>query len=514
MVENDEIEMTDNNDQKEQNPRLDESTSLILQLKDAPAKPEFASKTLQNFYWFSIVFAAVPSSALACLALAAPRLQSIGARANGILYLTYTASAVMGATYLTKVMGSKRAVILGMALFCSYVLCFLLATIDTNRSAAIAYTGAAIGGVGAGIQWTAQGTYFSQAAETYSLESGQDWALSNSKLAGIFAFLFLTEEMVLDLLSTVLTRYLGLPWSMIFAVYSVIAISATLAMGFVREYPTDTGASTETIVEKLLAAFHLLVNDNKMKYMIGLNASFGFAGAFLNSFVSGEVLPVALGDTGSSYTGLLIAIHGGAAALFSLIFAKLSVKVGKGPILIFGSLCFFSVAFPFLIQPSLDKWGWKLLITIYALEGIGRATFEGTLKAIFADYFPYEKEGAFANIILQNGLSTAIAYIASTSLTCDRVGLYCVEYRDGSKHDVWTFAMIVVVSSIVSIFGYLRASYLHEMGDCEERLIAYRSKSVQVYRSSFSQSRLVDRRTYQSLEKEVPIDDNNLPDVT
>ena len=40
-----------------------------------------------------------------------------------------------------------------------------------------------------------------------------------------------------------------------------------------------------------------------------------------------------------------------------------------------------------------------------------RATFEGTLKATFADYFSYEKEGAFANIILQNGLSGAVGYV-------------------------------------------------------------------------------------------------------
>jgi hypothetical protein len=45
------------------------------------------------------------------------------------------------------------------------------------------------------------------------------------------------------------------------------------------------------------------------------------------------------------------------------------------------------------------------------MQGIGRATFEGTLKATFADFFSYEKEGAFANIILQNGLAGAVGYI-------------------------------------------------------------------------------------------------------
>ena len=34
-------------------------------------------------------------------------------------------------------------------------------------------------------------------------------------------------------------------------------------------------------------------------------------------------------------------------------------------------------------------------------HGMGRATFEGIVKATFADNFAYEKKGAFANIILK-----------------------------------------------------------------------------------------------------------------
>ena len=71
------------------------------------------------------------------------------------------------------------------------------------------------------------------------------------------------------------------------------------------------------------------------------------------------------------------------------------------------------VVLPFLIWPNAKDWGWSSLAMIYTLHGTGRATFEGTLKATFADYFAYEKEGAFANIILQNGLSGAIGYVCT-----------------------------------------------------------------------------------------------------
>ena len=104
-----------------------------------------------------------------------------------------------------------------------------------------------------------------------------------------------------------------------------------------------------------------------------------------------------------------------------------------------------------------------LLVLIYTLHGTGRATFEGTLKATFADYFAYEKEGAFANIILQNGLSSAIGYVLTFSLLCSERSTYCVEFRNGTLHDVLSFELLVVAASILAILGYWRASTLYNV---------------------------------------------------
>lgn len=146
----------------------------------------------------------------------------------------------------------------------------------------------------------------------------------------------------------------------------------------------------------------------------------------------------------------------------SLVFGRVSQKTGKGPILVLGALCFLAVVLPFIIVPNMEQWGWFPLVVVYSLHGTGRATFEGTLKATFADYFPYEKEGAFANIILQNGLSSAIGYVLTFSLLCSEPSSYCVEYKDGNFHDVLTFELLVVVSAALAIVGFWRASSLHE----------------------------------------------------
>jgi MFS family permease len=131
-----------------------------------------------------------------------------------------------------------------------------------------------------------------------------------------------------------------------------------------------------------------------------------------------------LHDPDSKYIGILSSWVSAVAALMSLVFGKVAPLTGKGPILIFGAVCFFCVVFPFVVQPDATGYNLTMLMFIYTCHGMGRSTFEGTLKATFADYFPYEKEGAFANIILQNGLSGAIGYVC-TYFVGDICFLFC-----------------------------------------------------------------------------------------
>jgi MFS family permease len=218
------------------------------------------------------------------------------------------------------------------------------------------------------------------------------------------------------------------------------------------------GLTLASVLGKATVAIHLLRHDPKVKYMVGWNAAFGFSGAFINGFVNGRVVPVALGD--ASWVGVLVAVHGTVAALASLLFATLSVVIGKGPILVLGAFSFACVALAFVIQPNFLQWTFPWLLVIYSIHGIGRAVFEGTLKAIFADMFEAEREGAFANIILQYGVASSVAYVLSLRLSCSAKSTYCVEYQDGSLHNVFAFECIIIGTSVIAILGYWRASFL------------------------------------------------------
>lgn len=416
--------------------RVLSSSSSVATGGDAP-DAKGAGRTLRNFILMALLFSANHGCVVSCLALASARLGAAGAWQSGILYIAYAASSLLGATYAVKTLGARNALMLGMGSYCFYVGCFYVATLlgddrDDLRVAA-AYLGAAIGGVGAGFLWTAQGTYFGLASQEYSSLLRTPVEESNAKLAGYFAFWYLFEELVMRMLSSVLLEFGIASWGTIFGIYTLVAVGSTLAMPCVHDYPKTEGEgegegdddSSAAFLRKATVAAKLLRDDPKMKHMIGLNAVFGFVAAFLNSYVNGQVLPVALDDPDSKYVGILTSTVSVVAAAMSLVFGKLgSSRSGSsggsnnGFILILGALCFGGVVLPFVVQPDAGHYGWASLLVVYSLHGTGRATFEGALRSTFADYFSYEKEGAFANIILQNGIASGIGYI------CAYVSLY------------------------------------------------------------------------------------------
>ena len=65
-------------------------------------------------------------------------------------------------------------------------------------------------------------------------------------------------------------------------------------------------------------------------------------------------------------------------------------------------MAYLCIVLPFLLLPDLEhQWGRGLLLSVYYfMYGAGRVTFEGSLKAIFADFFAHEREGAYSNIVL------------------------------------------------------------------------------------------------------------------
>jgi len=359
---------------------------------------------------------------------------------------------------VVKKYGARDSILLGMSLACFYMASFWLARTFPEFELTILLLGAGIGGIGAGFLWTAYGEYLKEAARCHSNGSAQSFEECTASFARIFAFIFLITEVIIRGISTVMVEFTS--WRTVFGLYSLIASISTWGMVLVDDYGEEYRTeSLTTIRYQLTAAIRLFVVSRKMKYMIGMVASFGLTSAFVNAYLNCEVVRLALGDDNSTYVGILSAWISLVAAITSLLLKRVQ---DRGVIVICGAISFFFVAFPFLIQPDASRWNIFGILIIYTLQGIGRATFESTLKAIFVDYFPAETAGAFSNISLHFGLSNAVGNVIAFRSRCYTESTYCVRYSsDGELHDIFGFELLICVTAILAIAGYCQASAIH-----------------------------------------------------
>lgn len=112
-----------------------------------------------------------------------------------------------------------------------------------------------------------------------------------------------------------------------------------------------------------------------------------------------------------------------------------------------------------------------------------------SLKIPALSSFFMSQEGAFANIILQNGFFGFLGYVLTFQLTCDTAGPYCVQYRNGTLHDVLSFELLICSSAVIGIVAYSRSLNLYwseRRGRVEEsELKQYKRDSL----SNYSQAR-------------------------
>jgi hypothetical protein len=567
----------------------------------AKSDPFFVARILslqaRHFVSFCAVFAVVPGCTVATLAVSSAVLGPAGTAQSAFLFASYTLSALLVATPMTQRWGPTSAMTTGVALVCLYVTSFVVASASLGQDpeaevlehrsqrfvSGILCAGAVLGGIGAGVLWTAAGVYLARAALALassdsrfasqhqagtvivgddSLESNGESAPSSmsgraNRMAGWFAFVFLFEETLLEGLSTVLVRRFAWRWTAVFGFYASLAVTATCLMRWVRDYKpehvesprnggtdepvngrrtaqTSVAHSSLTMVRKACdkptLALRQLVTDPKAKYLTGLPLAFGVTGGFFISYVSGQVVPVSLyapetpligsvngamaesldvgGEIGASeaWVGALTAIHGLVAAVSSLllgycvnqehlpidyssemdpsgsngdhrgVLGRHGVSLKSIAVLVGGCTILAGTGLAFLMWPEAGQWNLASLVGLYALHGVARAAYEGTVKAVHANLYGSSSschssatEGAFALVVLFHGIGSVTSYVMALQLHCETQDPSCVEYRDGSRHNVNGFAWTVVLTSVGAAVGYVRAWFLIQREQAADR---------------------------------------------
>lgn len=174
-----------------------------------------------------------------------------------------------------------------------YIFCFGLAVTFPTLKWEFMIPGAALGGIGAGIIWTAQGMYFASSSMLYAKAHNLQPEHVHASFAAIFAASYLGIETVMKLMATAV--YVGQDGSkytapLLFLVYSIIALVASLAIRFISSLGDDGDGTMDTkeILQAVQGTARLLWSEPRIQLLLPYQLMFGFVQAFVPYYVDGS----------------------------------------------------------------------------------------------------------------------------------------------------------------------------------------------------------------------------------
>jgi hypothetical protein len=321
----------------------------------------------------------------------------LGSYFIGTLYGAVIISSLCFASVATSIFGSKACLLGGISsyvvLFAGYVAAVLAPSIKWPSI----ILGAFVSGLGSGILWTGHGVYFARCCTIYAEESECSLNEASKKLAEHFAAVYLLCEVVLKLVASPILQLGG---ALTFtAAYLVITIIAVAGMRTIRdvEEPLEepkgvvhrrrASSSLEESVESpprkstlamLGSSMQLLYSSRKLQLIGAFEMSFGVFSTFINFYVNGTVIGTVLGKHYVGYFAAFLTTVAAAVnvALSSACPVLASGKHAKAVLMAVGGLSFAAVGVPFLVL-EMEQLNVLLLVLVYFLGGIGRASFEG-----------------------------------------------------------------------------------------------------------------------------------------
>lgn len=358
---------------------------------------------------------------------------AVGAVGTGVLMLCSMLSSLFLGSLAVATLTPKGALVAAMSALTLCLAIFAHSTwmVDGSALQWIEYLASAVlGGCGFGIGWTAQGTFFARTCARLVATEGKLLEVVTAQLSGNFARVLLATEFVVRVMASALRgKFLEFRFSRPlmgfgaeFIIFSLISLLMVAAMHFlVHDPPAPPGADGEAnplIGSKAMAAMELW-RSPAIWFLSFTNLSFGFSAGYMNGFVNGFLAKPSQ-TFGQDTLGTLMAVTCLVAALASLVFGSKACMLEKRILIGVGAACFVAIPLTVLIFPPDEGngyWGvW--LVLLYFLQGTGRAVYESTNRAQFADFFPGpQSAGAFANCIMQSAFANSLAYLLQCTVS-------------------------------------------------------------------------------------------------
>ena len=186
--------------------QLQPDSPPVMNSQSTTSDDDNAAKSLfHNFILFSLFYSIAHATVDSVLAFSAAELgTSIGSKAGFTLYLVYAFSCLLIAKPVLRLLKPKRSVTVGLWCLLIYVGSFYTAVLCPSVALFIFVLGAAISGIGSGILWTAQSSYYAINSKLYSMCSRFSQAHSINNFAAIFAVFYLSCETGFKLIATLI----------------------------------------------------------------------------------------------------------------------------------------------------------------------------------------------------------------------------------------------------------------------------------------------------------------------
>jgi len=394
-----------------------------------------------NFVFMSACFSANHGAVTSVIALASSFNATLGSYSVGVLYSLYVVTAMLFAQTFVDWMTQKGALVSALGLYSIYVGSYLVAALAPETAWYAVLFGASVGGFGAGVLWTAQGAYFKANSRLYAAARGVTDEQAAGLFSSVFATFYLGFEVTLKIVGSLASTYGGSGDTgkyLIYAIYTVISVGAAMLMTMVRDMKfQQTPSAQDTkpgMFDKVSSALRLLILNPKCYLMVPTNVAFGFAAAFITAYIQGSVIAPVDSDLDdddkiskdTEHHNSLVLLYSslaiGVATFLAMPFHWLRDRCGTQPIMLIGAGAFVFVAT--LSLSTSDQGLRHILWLLYIVYGAGRCIWESTVKAVFADFFTEEESpAAFANIILQSGIASAVAFFVFPDLDPEVKGL-------------------------------------------------------------------------------------------
>lgn len=254
-----------------------------------------ASKIFKAFLSMCVCFAINASVVTTVIAFVGADFPQIGVDSVGVLYVSYAFSAMFLGPLMQALLGVKGCLVVGMSQYCCYLLVYLIAEqIGPGRLADnIVLVGSAIGGIGSGYLWPAQGAFFAAAASKYAHLTGQRPEAVAGVFASYFATCFLFCEISFKFIGAGIKLAAPQRPNIMYLVFFCVGVISTLGMLTVESMEKGEQKrpkiTLRLVTNRVSAALLLLGRDKKMALMLPFEITAGFAVAFLNGFISPRI---------------------------------------------------------------------------------------------------------------------------------------------------------------------------------------------------------------------------------